>query len=78
MHSHTPPKARCPDLSGRYVMQAEDNRVYMTLTQKRCERITIAWKNVEQRATSTTVHTIYGRFHRGGGLAGESSDPRTS
>jgi hypothetical protein len=71
---------RCPDLSGRYVVQGDGNRAYMTLTQTRCARITIAWKIVEQRATSTSVHTIYldGRFHRGGGLAGESSDPRTS
>jgi hypothetical protein len=74
------PKMRCPDLSGRYVVQAEDNRVYMTITQTRCARITIAWKIVEQRATSTSVHTIYldGKFHRGGGLAGESSNPGTS
>lgn len=80
LNSRTPPPARCPDYSGRYVVQGEDNRVYMTLTQKRCARITIAWKIVEQRATSTSVHTIYldGRFHKGGGLAGESSDPRTS
>ena len=75
-----PLAARCPDLSGRYVMQSEDNRVYMTLTQMRCARITIAWKIVEQRATSTSVHTIYlnGRFHPGGGLAGESSEPGAS
>jgi hypothetical protein len=70
---------RCPDLSGRYVLHGEDNRVYMTITQTRCARITIAWKIVEQRATSTSVHTIYldGKFHRGGGLAGASSTPAT-
>ena len=30
-------QAACPDLSGRYVMQYEDGRVYVTIAQSRCE-----------------------------------------
>jgi hypothetical protein len=34
-------QATCPDLSGKYVIQGEDGRVYFTISQLRCESIRI-------------------------------------
>src|SRR5216684_4461865 len=37
------PVGACADLSGRYVHQGEDNRVYVSIVQTGCERIAITW-----------------------------------
>jgi len=37
----TSAQAACPDLTGRYVMQYEDGRVYVTIAQVRCESMQI-------------------------------------
>jgi len=36
-------QSTCPDLSGRYVKQSEDGRVYISIKQTRCESIEIDW-----------------------------------
>ena len=37
----TSAQAACPDLTGRYVMQYEDGRMYVTIAQVRCESLQI-------------------------------------
>jgi len=32
---------KCPDLSGKYMIQAEDGQVYVSIEQKRCDRASI-------------------------------------
>lgn len=37
----TAAQSACPDLTGRYVMQYQDGRVYVTISQVRCESMQI-------------------------------------
>ena len=32
---------KCPDLSGKYLLQGEDGQVYISIEQKRCDRASI-------------------------------------
>jgi hypothetical protein len=71
----------CPDLTGRYVIQGEDGRVYLTIEQKRCAVVSIEWttsylSNKPRRSTHTL--SLDGAFHRDRGWFGASEDQLTS
>src|SRR5439155_4944542 len=51
-------QSTCPDLSGRYVKQSEDGRVYISIKQTRCESIEIDWDG------ETHVLRLDGKTHR--------------
>src|SRR5687767_12007985 len=44
----------CADLSGRYVIQGEDGRVYVTIEQPRCDTVMIVWLTRSIYGTSRT------------------------
>jgi hypothetical protein len=73
-------KTECPDLSGKYVIQGEDGRVYVTIKQTRCEIITIEWLISVNGGTSRTTHVLPldGRFHPDTGWFGERDKRLTS
>lgn len=37
--------SRCPNLSGRYMLQGEDGQVHISIQQRKCDRITITRKS---------------------------------
>jgi hypothetical protein len=57
--------AGCKDLSGHYVIQGEDGRVYITLAQTRCTRIAMDWKSSSYAHESRWRHVLMldGRSH---------------
>jgi hypothetical protein len=73
-------QTKCPDLSGRYIIQGQDGRVYITIRQTRCEKITIEWLILSYGGTSGTTHalTLDGRFHADTGWFGERGKRLTS
>jgi hypothetical protein len=73
-------QSTCPDLSGRYVIQGEDGRVFVTIKQTRCERITIEWLISSYSGTSRTTHVLAldGKFHTDTGWFGERGKQLTS
>jgi len=80
MQQSTMVQSTCPDLSGRYVIQAEDGRVSVTIKQTRCERITIEWLISSYSGTSRTKHALPldGKFHTDTGWFGERDKQFTS
>jgi hypothetical protein len=72
--------AKCPDLSGRYVLPGQDGQVYITIKQSRCERVTIEWLISVYDGTSRTTHVLPldGRFHPDTGWFGEREKGLTS
>ena len=58
-------QSTCPDLSGRYVKQGEDGRVYISIKQTRCETIEIEWVAGSYGHTSGGTHVLHldGKFH---------------
>ncbi len=71
------PRPACPILSGDYVIQGEDGRVYVNIIQTGCKRIAIVWKNAahaNDRSPSRHKLLLDGRFHRDAGWFG-SRDP---
>jgi hypothetical protein len=63
------PRIPCPDLSGNYVIQGEDGRVYVSIVQNRCKRVAIEWNN-NPSARSKHVLVLDGQFHADGGWFG--------
>jgi hypothetical protein len=57
------PVGACADLSGRYVRQGEDNRVYVSIVQTGCERIAITWDKSLPPARVPFPLVLDGRFH---------------
>ena len=57
--------AGCRDLSGHYVIQGEDGRVYVTLEQTRCKRLAMDWKTSSYAGESRSRHVLVldGRSH---------------
>jgi hypothetical protein len=53
----------CKELSGRYVHAGEDNRVYVSIVQTRCERIAITWDTSWPPARVPVRLVLDGRFH---------------
>lgn len=47
----------CPDLSGRYVIQGEDGRVFVVIRQTRCASARIEWRAVSFSGEIRTTHT---------------------
>jgi hypothetical protein len=47
---------KCPDLSGKYLLQGEDGQVYISIEQKRCDRASI-------RRETGYLGTITGEKH---------------
>jgi hypothetical protein len=80
MQESTMAQKTCPDLSGRYVIQGEDGRVFVTITQTRRERITIEWLISSYDGTSRTTHVLAldGRLHTDTGWFGERGKRLTS
>ena len=80
MQQSTMVQNTCPDLSGRYVIQGEDGRVYVTVKQTRCERITIEWLIHSHPDTSRTTHALPldGKFHTDTDWFGERGQRLTS
>jgi hypothetical protein len=72
MQQPTMPRGTCPDLSGRYVIQGEDGRVYVSIKQTRCERIEIEWLIHSYPETSRTTHLLVldGKFRADTGWFG--------
>ncbi|MEO8661895.1 MAG: hypothetical protein ABI693_25740 [Bryobacteraceae bacterium] len=50
--------ALCLDLSGNYVIQGEDGRVHISITQHQCDRITIVRKSTYLGKLTTERHTL--------------------
>lgn len=48
----------CVDLSGRYVAQGEDGRVYARISQSRCTSVSISWKSSLEPEVPPLVHTL--------------------
>jgi hypothetical protein len=57
------PVGGCADLSGRYVASGEDNGVYVSIVQTRCERIAITWDTSLPPARVPFRLVLDGRFH---------------
>jgi hypothetical protein len=74
------PHVACPNLSGRYVIQWEDGRVYPIIAQTRCDRIKIDWVVSSYMGTSRTTHVLPldGKFHVDSGWFGEREKRLTS
>ena len=70
----------CPDLSGRYVTQYEDGRIYVVIRQTRCERIAIEWESSLYPNKPPRIHAIPldGKFHPDSGWFGERGKQLTS
>lgn len=75
----SPPRG-CPDLSGDYVIQGEDGRVYVSIVQTRCSRIRIGWNYGAFRSGRDSTHflSLDGEFHRDTGWFGSRQPQRTS
>ena|SRR5438876_1160890 len=58
-------QSTCPDLSGRYVEQGEDGRVYISIKQTRCETIEIDRVASSYLGSSREIHVLRldGKFH---------------
>jgi hypothetical protein len=80
MQESTIAQSTCPDLSGRYVIQGQDGRVYVTIKQTRCQRITIEWLIYSHPDTSRTTHHLVldGKFHADTDWFGERAQRLTS
>jgi hypothetical protein len=63
------PQIACPNLAGRYVIQGEDGRVYITIVQTHCNRIAIEWNN-NPTANSKHILALDGRFRVDSGWFG--------
>lgn len=77
----TAAQAACPDLSGRYVMQYEDGRVYVTIAQTRCESIQIDTRSrYLQEPVVTGRHKLRldGEFRQDTGWNGSTAKQLTS
>ena len=48
----------CPTLSGRYVIQGEDGRVYVTIVQPGCDRIHIEWNYSLESDPRSSKHDL--------------------
>jgi hypothetical protein len=58
-------EARCPDLTGVYVQQGEDNRVYTTVQQTKCSAVrTLRTNRRLQQLRDAPLLPLDGRFHR--------------
>jgi len=58
------PRARCPDLTGIYVQQGEDNRVYTTIQQTNCSSVrTLRTNRRSQPLRDAPQLPLDGRFH---------------
>ena len=67
------PLVACPNLSGNYIIQGEDGRVYITIVQTGCKRMTMVWNNVSYaNAPSPSRHLLAldGQFHVDAGWFG--------
>ena len=53
-----PLQAACPDLTGRYAIQGEDGRVFISIAQTLCERVRIQWTVVLYGDTTSTTHDL--------------------
>jgi hypothetical protein len=51
-------QASCPNLAGRYVIQGEDGRVFVTIAQARCERVNLTWLIHSLSDSSKTTHSF--------------------
>jgi hypothetical protein len=67
----------CPDLSGQYIIQGEDGRVFVNIVQTRCKRIAIEWNN-DPSASSRHILALDGRFHVDSGWFGSGERLLTS
>jgi hypothetical protein len=71
------PRLECPALSGDYVIQGEDGRVYVDIVQTDCKRIAIVWNNASYANDgSPSRHRLVldGQFHMDTGWFG-SKEP---
>jgi hypothetical protein len=60
------PLSPCADLSGRYVLQGADNRVYVSIAQTQCARIVVTWETSWEKSHRAPVEhhlVLDGRFH---------------
>jgi hypothetical protein len=57
------PVGACGDLTGQYVHAGEDNEVYVSIVQTRCERIAITWDTSLPPARVPVRLVLDGRFH---------------
>jgi hypothetical protein len=57
------PAGACADLSGRYVHAGEDNGVFVSIIQTRCERIALTWDTSWPPARVPIRLVLDGRFH---------------
>jgi hypothetical protein len=67
------PRVACPNLSGDYVIQGEDGRVYINIVQTGCKRMTMVWNNVSYAndpSLSKHVLALDGQFHGDSGWFG--------
>lgn len=57
--------AGCPEMSGRYVIQGEDGRSYITIAQHGCDRATLQWRHRTYMGQDSTIHELImdGRAH---------------
>src|SRR5437667_3380061 len=56
---------RCPDFSGKYVIQGEDGQVFITITQQGCRQMTVERTNNYLGTITREKHTLKldGVFH---------------
>jgi hypothetical protein len=64
--------AACPDLTGRYAIQSEDGRVFVSIQQVACERATVHWdiQSYDGRSGVPSALTLDGRFRPDSGWFG--------
>ncbi len=48
----------CPDLSGRFVIQGEDGRAFITIAQQQCQSVQIDWAITYLGDTSRSTHSF--------------------
>jgi hypothetical protein len=74
-------QARCPDLTGRYVMQYEDGRLYVTIAQVRCESMQLDTSSQylhEPVVVGRHKLRLDGEFHEDTGWNGSTGKQLTS
>jgi hypothetical protein len=72
--------ARCPDLSGKFVLQGEDGQVHITIRQQGCERIRIVRASgyLGEVTTETHAFKIDGQPQKDSGWFGSRETLQTS